>query len=167
MLLNKAIRGVIVARVMSDVPKTDYTTKATDMIAKFVRDNTPPQIAKLQASPNLAGWFTSGTSIWANSLGYLTIKVHSSLPNLGELKSALLELAEKNDAEQSSRKMLRAKVEANIAACKTSKELEERFPDFAKYLPKSESEAHLPATTDLLDTLKSAGWPAGKSKKAK
>ena len=167
MLLNKAIREAVVARVMSDVPQTDYTTKATDMIAKFVRDNTPPQIAKLQAYPELAGWLTSGTSVWANSLGYFTVKVPSNLPKLVELKDALEELAEKDAAEKSARKMLKTKVEANIAACKTSKELEERFPDFAKYLPKSEAEARLPATTDLIDNLKLAGWPAGKSKKVK
>ena len=56
MLLNKVIREAVVSRIMADIPQHDYLTQATDLIAKFVKGKTPPQILKLQASQELGPW---------------------------------------------------------------------------------------------------------------
>jgi len=162
MLLNKVIREAVVSRIMADIPQHDYLTKATDLIAKFVKDKTPPQILKLQASQELSPWVTSGTSFYGDSLGYLTVRVPPKTPGLGQLQDAVKELAKQSADARDARANLKVKVEANLALCKTSKDVEERFPDFVKYLPQTAQEDLLPSTTDLMYTLKAAGWKKAK-----
>ena len=162
MLLNKVIREAVVSRIMADIPQHDYLTQATDLIAKFVKGKTPPQILKLQASQELGPWVTSGTSFYGGSFGYLTVRVPPKTTGLGQLQDAVKELARQSADARVDRANLRVKVEANLAICKTSKDVEERFPDFVKYLPQTAQEALLPSTTDLMDTLKAAGWKKAK-----
>ena len=81
---------------------------------------------------------------------------------LDQLQDAVKELARQSADAKADRANLRAKVEATLAVCKTSKDVEERFPDFVKYLPQTAQEALLPSTTDLMDTLKAAGWKKAK-----
>lgn len=162
MLLNKVIREAVVSRIMADIPQHDYLTQATDLIAKFVKAKTPPQILKLQSSQELSLWVTPGTSFYADSFGYLTVRVPPKTSGLGQLQDAVKELGRQSADAKADRANLRAKVEANLAVCKTSKDVEERFPDFVKYLPQTAQEALLPSTTDLMDTLKAAGWKKAK-----
>lgn len=158
MILNKLIREALVTRIMSDVPEVDYMTQATDLIAKFVKEKTPAQVTKLLNS-ELKEWVMPGTTHYAKYLGYFNIRVPHTTEGFKELTNKLAELGEKQSNQSDERRALRAKIQANIDACKTSKELAERFPDFVKYLPEDTSDALLPATTQLLDTLKAAGWP--------
>ena len=162
MLLNKVIREAIVSRIMADIPQPDYLTQATDLIAKFVNGKTPPQILKLQASEEFSPWVTSGTSFYVDSFGYLPVRVPPKTPGLAQLQDAVKELAKQSADARTDRANLRTKVEANLAVCKTSKDVEERFPDFVKYLPQTAQDALLPSTTDLMDTLKAAGWKKAK-----
>ena len=162
MLLNKVIREAVVSRIMADIPQHDYLTQATDLIAKFVKGKTPPQILKLQASQELGPWVTPGTSFSGGSFGYLTVRVPPKTTGLGQLQDAVKELARQSADAKADRRNLRTRVEANLAVCKTSKDVEERFPDFVKYLPQTAQEALLPSTTDLMDTLKAAGWKRAK-----
>lgn len=162
MLLNKVIREAVVSRIMADIPQHDYLTQATDLIAKFVKAKTPPQILKLQASQEFSPWVTSGTSIYGGSFGCLTVRVPPKSSGLDQLQAAVKELASQSADARAGRANLRAKVEANLAACKTFKNVEERFPDFVKYFPQTVQEALLPSTTDLMDTLKAAGWKKAK-----
>ena len=162
MLLNKVIREAVVSRIMADIPQHDYLTQATDLIAKFVKGKTPPQILKLQASQELGLWVTPGTSFSGGSFGYLTVRMPPKTTGLGQLQDAVKELASQSADARANRVSLRVKVEANLAVCKTSKDVEERFPDFVKYLPQTAQVALLPSTTDLMDTLKAAGWKKAK-----
>ena len=162
MLLNKVIREAVVSRIMADIPQHDYLTQATDLIAKFVKGKTPPQILKLQASQELGPWVTPGTSVYCDSFGYLTVRVPPKTTGLGQLQDAVKELARQSADARVDRARLKIKVEANLAICKTSKDVEERFPDFVKYLPQTAQEARLPSTTELMDTLKAAGWKKAK-----
>ena len=162
MLLNKVIREAVVSRIMADIPQHDYLTQATDLIAKFVKDKTPPQILKLQSSQELSPWATASTAFYGGSFGCLTVRVPSKTSGLDQLQDAVKELARQSADAKADRANLRAKVEATLAVCKTSKDVEERFPDFVKYLPQTAQEALLPSTTDLMDTLKAAGWKKAK-----
>ena len=162
MLLNKVIREAVVSRIMADIPQHDYLTQATDLIAKFVKGKTPPQILKLQASQELGPWVTPGTSVYCDSFGYLTVHVPPKTTGLGQLQDAVKELARQSADARVDRARLKVRVEANLAPCKTSKDVEERFPDFVKYLPQTAQEALLPSTTELMDTLKAAGWKKAK-----
>ncbi|MGB4448699.1 MAG: Nmad5 family putative nucleotide modification protein [Cloacibacterium sp.] len=158
MMLNKVIREALVKRIMSDVPEVDYMTQATDLIAKFVKENTPAQITKILNS-ELKDWVMPGNTHYAKYLGYFNIRVPSTTEGFQTLEEKLAELGDKQSNQSDERNSLRAKIQANIDTCKTAKELAERFPDFVKYLPVDTKDALLPATTQLLDTLKAAGWP--------
>ena len=162
MLLNKVIREAVVFCIMVDIPQHDYLTQAIDLIAKFVKGKTPPQILKLQASQELSPWVTSRAYIYGGSFGCLSVRVPPKTPGLDQLQDAVKELARQSADARVDRARLRIKVEANLAVCKTSKDVEERFPDFVKYLPQTAQEALLPSTTDLMDTLKAAGWKKAK-----
>lgn len=62
-----------------------------------------------------------------------------------------------------ARSALRDKLVASLAGCHTAKQLKERFPELAVYLPEPDTAAQLPATTDLMDSLRAAGWPEGRA----
>lgn len=66
-------------------------------------------------------------------------------------------------ARANARRALTDKLKASLNGCRTVKQLEERFPELAAYLPEPDTAAQLPATTDLMDSLRAAGWPEGRA----
>ena len=159
MKLTKAIRENIVTLIMADVPVIDYDSQVRDAIVSKAKEMTPKVILDLATKEATAKWFGTQT-VYIQNIGYIAVlgpEEDSSFYNA--LKEHVKPLVEKHHKQLTERSNIKVNLEVTLSTCNTDKELIERFPEFAKYLPKEGNTLNLPATTAVMDSLKAAGWP--------
>lgn len=166
--LTKKMREDIVQRIMNDVPKEDYMSKATDLLVKGVQRSLPKEIQALLGTP-LQDHLTR-TSIrvtaakGATVCAYIPGATHDMVvPDT--VKEEVVPLLEKFSEQRVQRNKLQEELEVIFASFSTVEKLRDKFPQFDKYLPNAEQPTFPVAiVSDVLSNLQQAGWPKGTKK---
>jgi len=163
MKLTSDIKRRIVNAVLNDVPKVDYT----EQIAKIVKDVAfsllpeevkalPPEVRDIFT---WQGYFTAFPGL---TLYLFTDKDDILFDILIEKLKVNIEyqnLHGRGLAQGETLQTLRSEITQCLRTCTTDKQLRDKFPEFAKYLPeetKTETE-NLPVV-QVVEHLKAAGW---------
>lgn len=166
-VLNKADRQSFVNGVMDDVPKIDYAELIEAEGRKDLEAQLPSAIKKMMQDEVLSKYLNS---CYATLVGYremedhgaITIKtVAHSFKTTDKFRARRAELMKLHNQQIETRRDLRNKLSATAEICKTDKQLAERLPEFAKYIPKKGSTitANVPALANLVADFTKAGWP--------
>ncbi|MBN3738063.1 Nmad5 family putative nucleotide modification protein [Burkholderia sp. Tr-20355] len=169
MRLTTTMREAFVASVLDDVPYVDHQEQARVLAQKWAVDHLPPKLRALykefgdhfnHAYIGLPGSLSSVTVVTSGSGSDTKAVMQTDTP----FWSQIVELSKQRGEQLESRKTLRAKISAAIAACTTVKQAHERLPEFAKYLPSPDAavDRTVPVIANLVADLTAAGWPKGK-----
>ena len=167
MKLNSRIRERIVDAVLADLPQRDFKAEAEAIVLPAVLERVPSPVQRAwkdNASRPYVRTASCSTNCGALSAhvphyrGYLYGNEAKDAMGL-EAWAALQALCGEHRKYRDERKALKARLAANLSACTTRKAFIERFPELAKYAPNEAAApvANLPATTELIDSLKAAG----------
>lgn len=141
-------------------PSRDIEAKAQREVADIAWAACPPGIQALRGDSESLRYLQAVT--YAYGLGHRV--------NLGEMAPVAVWHNEDVKAgaqrawapvveAQADRAKLDHKIRTQLASCSTLKQFRERFPELAEFAPEPGVVANLPATTDLMDSLKAAGFP--------
>jgi hypothetical protein len=171
MNLTKKLRDQIVHSIMADMPFDDGAQAARDAALDAAVALLPPKVRAVWDDPNIRG-FVATRVVYAdaNNLSVSTpVNEETFWGNTGR-KDRMARLFGEDGAEvfeqtakaiaqkYEDRDALKSRLNAALASVRTVKAFREAYPDLAKYAPAEvEKVANLPATTDLMDTLKAAG----------
>ena len=170
MRLTTFDRLAFVEAVLNDVPKVDYDARAKLVVEAHLKARVPPAV--LDAMESYREWFSPNhvnlphelqdfcSYYTSRSVSYTQFTDPLVLIELRELASAARE-------QTATRRALKQKLTATIAACSTLKQARELLPEFENYLPtdrKPKATANVPAVVNLVTDLKAAGWPKGTDK---
>ena len=156
MKLTNTLRQAFVSAAMNDVPNIDYTEQIRSIVNKQVARFL--KIAGLdKADPTrLVEQYCRIKGRHYSARG-LTYDERTSIENNEEIQA----LAAKSKEQSDARSNLEFSLKSALAACNTSKQAIEAFPEFEKYLPADESKAirSLPVITNVFSDFVKAGWP--------
>jgi hypothetical protein len=171
MNLTKKLRDQIVHSIMADMPFDDGAQAARDAALDAAVALLPPKVRAVWDDPDIRG-FVVRRVVYAEA-GNLSVEVPVNeetfwgntgrkdrmIRLFGEGGAEAFELAAKSvNQKREDRDALKSRLNAALASVRTVKAFREAYPDLAKYAPaEPEKVANLPATTDLMDTLKAAG----------
>lgn len=170
MRLTNDIRDRIVRSVMADVPLRDWQAEADAIVLPAAIERLPDAVRRLWKNSETRP-FIQTAMVYAKDRSTLSTRVvipsaTASIASyereacLGEEATKALDaLGEEKVADKARLKSLQNELRANLAACSTVKQVGERFPDLASYLPSEAATPNLPATTAVIDKLRDAGWP--------
>lgn len=166
--LTKEMRENIIQRIMNDVPKEDYMSKATDLLVKGVQRSLPKEIQALLGTPlqdHLTRTLirvTAGKRATVST--YIPGATHDTVvPDT--VKEEVVPLLEKFSEQCVQRNKLQEELEGIFASFSTVEKLRDKFPQFDKYLPNAEQPTFpVAVVSDVLHNLQQAGWPKGTKK---
>ena len=175
MRLTKAIKESIIDRVMDDIPKVDYDAEVRRLVTNDIIKQLPRPVFECWSDPELRGYIDKGYYTATPSSGYSNrgvdgtrvrciVSVMAPSDNrkieLSEsVKGDVTRLMDKYLEQELERVKIRHELEINLSGITTAKRLTECFPEFTKYLPTPVAKCNtLPATTELMDNLRKAGW---------
>lgn len=166
--LTKLMREDIIQRIMNDVPKEDYNSKARDLLVKSVQSELPKEIQAMLGTPlerhlghaSFSVTGEHGNRIYAYIPG-ATSKYHVPITAVEAIKALLY----KDYAQQCSREALRDELVTLFSSFSTVEKLRDKFPQFDKYLPNAEQPIFpVAVVSDVISNLQQAGWPKGTKK---
>jgi hypothetical protein len=164
MKLTNYVRDGFINAVMLDVPTIDYEEQIRKVVLQDFVDRLPPQVRALWDNPDMRGWITTSYRSYGNMSA--TFPVINSGRNLSDCNlsvhatKAVAALVERQREQSEHLKLLQANLKATVYGCSTRKQLAERLPEFAKYLPRdSETCNTLPAVANVVAEFVKAGWP--------
>ena len=161
MRLTAKSRAALVEAVMSDVPKTDYHAQIERIIKREAFALLPTEIQNLPTDLIKSfvhrGYFSPfiGLSVYVFCdkdevlFGILREKLRAD--------NVYKELCDKAVAQRETLRKIKTEVKQAIESCSTDKQIRERYPEFAKYLPTVSDVPNLP-TVPIIEHLKAAGW---------
>ena len=171
MNLTKKLRDQIVHSIMADMPFDDGAQAARDAALDAAVALLPPKVRAVWDDPNIRG-FVATRSVYTPEGVFgvdAPINEHTFWGN-GNRRERMVRVFGEDGADafdqaardvqqrQGDRTLLKSRLNAALASVRTVKAFCEAYPDLAKYAPaEPEKVANLPATTDLMDTLKAAG----------
>ena len=160
MRLTIAMKEQLVALVMADVPAVDYRAPVESLVKSVALSLLPKEIQELPddirqrfvkrifyALPSVKSICVPGDDITFSAL-LAKLNEDAKFCNLLKLKKE----------QENKLSALREEVKQAIFSCNTEKQLLERYPEFAKYLPTKNETTNLP-TVPTIEHLKAAGWP--------
>lgn len=173
MRLTNFDRSAFVAAVMLDVPSIDYSEIARVKLQKWAIDHLPPKLKPLYKE---YGHMFKHDRLWSlpGNIGNVTIVGDDDAPVLRGMKAdtafwaEIEKVAADMKAQDAVQTALHSKVTGLINSCMTVKQLEERAPEFIKYLGKTTAEPNrtLPVVQNIVADLVKAGWPKDQKKPA-
>lgn len=153
-------RAESIARaVLSDTPQEDFDGQMRKRVLVLAVEAMPPKVRAVYNDTSARHFIRSATVNFGG--------VSVACPGAGQYEDnsrikaddELQRLFAAHQKQREARRQLAEKLTANIRGCTTQKVFHERFPDLAKYWPvAAEPVGNLPATTQLIDSLKAAGW---------
>ena len=161
MRLTTKSRAALVEAVMSDVPKVDYHAQIEPIIKREAFALLPTEVQNLPTDLIKSfvhrGYFSPfiGLSVYVFCdrdevlFGILREKLRAD--------NAYKELCDKAAAQRETLRKIKTEVKQAIGSCSTDKQVRERYPEFAKYLPTVSDVPNLP-TVQIIEHLKAAGW---------
>lgn len=161
--LTSQVRHHVLCAVLADTPNTtpEDAKKLQDEIEEWAWSQLPAPC------PEPLRPYIQLTNVWMDEG-----RMHVSLPfNRGfvwedqrkRVREAFGDRLKEIGTRYDARCALEAKLKASLNGCHTVKQLKERFPELAVYLPEPDTAVQLPATTELMDSLRAAGWPEGRA----
>ena len=162
MRLTAKSRAALVEAIMSDVPKVDYHSDLERIIRTEAFALLPTEVQNLPT--DLINAFVSRqyfTAFIGLSM-YVFCDEHEVL--FGILREKLRadnvykELCNKAVAQRETLRKIKTEVKQAIESCNTDKQVWERYPEFAKYLPTVNETTPNPPTVPIIEHLKAAGW---------
>ena len=171
MRLTKSQKQSIVLAVMRDAPQIDYHEKEKEIIEKAIYRNAPKEIKAVLDAHELhrvlenrsvrSFLISSGGSYRYSQFKGIVDKSDNVL-NASDLKK-IESIKKKHLAQLKARKNAEAALESAIEAFSTTNKLREAMPSLDKYIPADEEKiANLPAVSNVMEALKSAGWKEAK-----
>lgn len=166
--LTKTMREQIVHSILADIPFDDGVQAARDAALDAALALLPPKVRAVWDDPDIRGYvvtrviYTHGSGIGVN----IPVNEDTYWGRDDRLKrlfggagaTALEQAATDVQKRREDRDAVTNRLTAAVASVRTVKAFREAYPDLAKYAPTEvEKVANLPATTDLMDTLKAAG----------
>lgn len=173
--LTKTLREQIVRSILADIPFDDGVQAARDAALDAALALLPPKVRAVWDDPDIRGYivtrviYTHGSGIGVNT----PVNEHTFWGRDGRddrmarlfgrdgataFEQAALDVQKRRE----DRDAVKTRLTAAVASVRTVKAFREAYPDLAKYAPAEvEKVANLPATTDLMDTLKAAGLKMG------
>jgi len=164
--LTNSQRDTLVRKILEDVPNVDYLPELETIVRDTAFGLLPPEIRALPK--DVFNAFVEFDCFVGDH--YHRIREASSmfLPSgkgsLFPLLKAELglharynELIALAEAQDNMLADLRREIKSAVYSCATEKQLTERYPEFAKYLPKVAETVNLP-TVPIVEHLKAAGW---------
>lgn len=161
MKLTKIDRESFVLAVMQDVPRVDYEAQAKEAYRLFERSVLPTEVLVLYDNPKLRCYlnFYEYVRTPAGLSDFRGVAREQQMPPA--LWEKLVDLGNKAQEQEDTRRQLKAQLTAAIDACSTLKQAVERMPELEKYLPKDRSQTgvtQLPVIANLVTDLMRAGW---------
>lgn len=168
MKLTTYFRQGFILSVMNDVPTVDHS----DQIRTLVRDDliklAPPAVQKIWADKKSREWVVTRYGVFFGvSMNYpAAIAISGERPEKAlspEVQAECERLRDLMLRNKTVRETLHDKLRAVVNGCSTRKQLADRLPEFAHYLPSEAVKApNLPALANLSADFARAGWPKGK-----
>lgn len=162
MRLTISMKNSLVAAVFGDVPKVDYITEIEQIIRKTAFDVLPPEIQALPKDVFQA--FIAFESYWEREIEqsfYLPTDNKEAAFEILRIRlkenSRFMELCRLHNTQKDSRYKIKIEIRQAINSCTTDKQLTDRYPEFAKYLPTKNEISNLP-TVPIVEHLRAAGW---------
>lgn len=169
--LTKTMREQIVCSILADIPFDDGVQAARDAALDAALALLPPKVRAVWDDPDIRGYiatrviYTNGSDIGVNTPVNEDTYWGSNGRDermarlFGEAGATAIEQAAMDvQKRREERDAVKNRLTAAVASVRTVKAFREAYPDLAKYAPAEvEKVANLPATTDLMDTLKAAG----------
>ena len=170
MRLTVELREKIVRDIMADMPALspnllkDYRDTMDKRAREIARDQLPAKVRAIYDDPDLRPYINT-EYVGICCVGYQLPTVPRGYANT----RALIQDTETDPAFDTAHKAydklrediqrIQSQLAFNVAIPKTVKAFVEMFPDLAKYAPQepTPATANLPATTQLMDSLRAAG----------
>lgn len=153
-------RDSLVRRILADIPEVDYAAQMKSRAVEICIGLMPAPVRRIWENAELRGYLKSGSTnhccmmLPTPGFGNYDDQVRSAFKVDDKLNAA----HKLHDEQKLARDGLRQGLKANIYSCSTDTQFRERFPELAKYLPAASAAiSNLPATTALIDSLRSAG----------
>lgn len=171
--LTKWDREAFVRAVLDDVPSFDYQELARVKLQKWAIDHMPVKLRPLYKEYshmfkhdqlwNLPGGL-KGVMVVGDDDSVVKKAMQADAPFWAEI----VKLGADLDTQATARAVLTEKVTGLIATCTTAKSVEERAPEFVKYLGVSSTTTNrtVPVVQNIVADLVAAGWPKDKKKAA-
>lgn len=166
--LTKQMRESIIQRIMNDVPKEDYDSKARDLLVKSVQNELPKEIQAMLGTH--LECHLGSTSFSVN--GEHGNRIYAYIPGATDkyrvpitAVEAIKALLDKDYTQRCSRGALQNELAILFSSFSTVEKLRDKFPQFDKYLPNAEQPTFpVAVVSDVLSNLQQAGWPKGTKK---
>lgn len=161
MRLTTKNRAALVEAVMSDIPKVDYysdiervtQTEAFSLLPTEVR-NLPADLIKSFVH---RGYFSPFIGLSMRVFCDNDEVIFDILREKLRADNVYKELCDKAVSQRETLRKIKTEVKQAIESCSTDKQVRERYPEFAKYLPTVNETPNLP-TVPIIEHLKAAGW---------
>ena len=164
--LTNSQKDTLVRKIFEDVPNVDYLPELETIVKDTAFGLLPPEI---RALPNdVFNAFIEFTPFTGPHYHRISKASSMLLPyGRGTMFPLLVENLKRNtryceltdlaEAQDNMLADLRREIKSAVYSCTTEKQLVERYPEFAKYLPKVAETVNLP-TVPIVEHLKAAGW---------
>lgn len=166
MKLTDSIRCAFIRAVMADVPTVDYAEMQRKLIQDDAVSQLPPKVRKIYDDKELRPYLNFFNS-WSYNIQVVGISREDFRPS-GDVKIEYDRLQALRKDQDKKNYELERKLRGVVNSCTTLKQLQERLPEFEKYMPKDEKAAatiNLPALANLVTDFVQAGWPKGVAKR--
>lgn len=170
--LTKNDRRAVVDAIMAATPAVDYKTQIQAAVLAKAVASLPPVVRNLwqdsstrpllEVTHLYIHWPEKNYVKGRYSIADVAVPGFKDVVEGFEEHEDIVFLREAAAAQADVRDDLERKLTASFADCTTVKTFEERFPDLVSYLPTGAQSISLPATTDLMDSLRGAGLPIPK-----
>lgn len=167
MKLTNAIRESIVRSILADIPRRNFQDEAEKIVLPAAIELLPAAVKRVYKDAETRPYVRHAAVRTNCGALYVQIpccegdsySVNDPVRFIGaEAWAAFQKLCGENRAEKDSIRDTKRQLEIAIGGCSTAKQVRDRFPDLAKYLPAEDQVQNLPATTAVIDNLKSLGW---------
>ncbi len=167
MKLTNAIRERMVRSILADIPRRDFQHEAEAVVLPAAIELLPAPVKRVYKDSATRPYVRHAAVRTDCGALYVQIpccegdgySVNEPVRFIGEEAwAAFQKLCGENSEEKDSLRTAKRQLEIGLGGCSTDKQVRDRFPDLAKYLPAQEEVANLPATTAMIDSLKSLGW---------
>lgn len=164
MKLTNTLRLAFVNAVIDDVPQVDYRELVQKRVDELTWAELPTKLKEVCSDPECRPYlrFAQSSPVYA---GYYT--VWSKYPHITnaislklEIDIEVLELIAADKEQNAKFEKLRDSLTGLANSCSTVKQLADRAPELAKYLPKeADPTKNLPVVSNVITSLMQAGWP--------
>lgn len=163
--LTKKDKERIIRSILADIPIENDGSNIRARALDIAVSRLPERVRALWDDDGLRGYVHT-ENFYLRGYGSVSIPCDDSwqyneMDELAFGAEGLLELSRMVDdyqAAKDKRDILCDKITVEIGVVRTDKQFRERFPDLVKYLPEIMKTKNPLATTDLMDTLKAAGF---------